>query len=304
MDPYRQSRFMSLMADDRKRPSGSRSARTGRPSALWFVVAIAALALSVQALAGPPPAGPLIFAGSGTNLLITRRLAEAFGRAHPAIPIEVPASIGSTGGIRAAAEGAIAVGLTSRPLREKERGLGLTVLPYARTAVVIGAHPSVVDDGITFEDFVNIYKGTKAAWKDGREIVVLTREPGDSSIEVLEQEVPGFKEAYAESHRAKRWTTLFTDQESNRTLARTHYAIGLTDMGAISAEGLAIKVLKVNGVSPTPENVGSGKYPLVKSLRFVFPKDKLPGGAKAFLDFVRSKEGEKILRASGYLPVE
>jgi phosphate transport system substrate-binding protein len=207
-----------------------------------------------------------------------------------------------TGGINAARDGNISVGLISRPLREKEKGWGLTVVPYARTAVVIGAHQTVVDEGITYEELVQIYKGTKSKWADGREIIVLTRELGDSSIEVLEREVPGFKETYAETQKAKRWVVLFTDQEMNRMLAKTPYAIGLSDMGAIIAERLPIKTLKVNGVSPTPENILNVKYSLVKALSFVFPKDKLPAEAKAFIDFVQSREGEKILRTHGYLP--
>ncbi|MBI4590699.1 MAG: substrate-binding domain-containing protein [Candidatus Rokubacteria bacterium] len=194
--------------------------------------------------------------------------------------------------------------MISRPLREPEKGLGLTVLPYARTAAIIGAHPTVTDDRITFEERLQIYKGTKTRWSDGREIIVLTREPGDTSIEVLEREIPGFAPAYAESHKAKRWTTLYTDQGMNRVLARTPYAIGFSDMGTITAERLPIKVLKMNGVLPTPENVLSGRFPLVKRLAFVFLKDKLPDGAKAFLDFVRSSEGGKVLRASGYLPAK
>jgi phosphate transport system substrate-binding protein len=63
-----------------------------------------------------------------------------------------------------------------------------------------------------------------------------------------------------------------------------------------------VKALKVNGVAPTLENVASGTYPLVKTLTFVFKEDKLNPVARAFVDFVRSPEGERILTANGYLP--
>lgn len=246
----------------------------------------------------------LIFAGSGTNLSITRILAEAFEQSNPSIKIEIPPSIGSAGGIRAIADKVITVGLASRPLKEKEKALGVRLIPYAKVAIVIGVHPTVTDDNINFVDLVNIYKGTKSSWSNGKEIIVLTREPGDSSNRVLKKIVPGFKEAFVESQKAKRWTTLFTDRQANQTLLQTPFAIGLSDMGAIVAEKLPIKALKLNGVAPTAENLLNGKYPLVKTLYFVVPEGKLPADAKAFIDFVSSSKGEKLLKANGYVPVK
>jgi phosphate transport system substrate-binding protein len=258
--------------------------------------------LLVTAAIGEAQPGPLIFAGSGTNLAITRLLAEAYKRVRPEITIEVPKSLGSAAGIQAVADGAITVGLISRPMKEDEKKLGLTVLPYARTVLVIAVHPTVPDDNITFDDLINVYKGVKTRWSDGHDIIALTRQPGDSFIEVLEREIPGFREAFAESHRAKRWIILHTDQEMNQALENTPYAIGFSSVGTITSERLAIKPLKLNDVAPSDENVLSGRYPLTSSADFVFRADKLPPEAKAFMDFVFSQEGEAILRANGYLP--
>lgn len=60
--------------------------------------------------------------------------------------------------------------------------MGLTVVPYAQTAIAISTHPTVAQDGITSSELIQIYKGTKSQWQDGQEIIVLTREAGDSSI--------------------------------------------------------------------------------------------------------------------------
>lgn len=245
---------------------------------------------------------PLVFAGSGANLAIVRRLADSFERARLGVRVEVPPSIGSTGGIRAAADGAIAAGLISRPLTAPEKALGLAIVPYARTALVIGAHPTVADEEITLADLVKIYRGQKARWRDGREIVVLTRQPDDSYTVELERRVPGFKEAYADSHRARRWIIVFTDQAMNRKLAQTPFALGFTDLGTMTIERLPIKALKVDGTPPTPESIRSGRYPLFLTLSFVFRPEKLPGGARAFIDWVRSSEGERVLRADGFAP--
>lgn len=259
---------------------------------------------AAQAVVEKPAAVKLVFAGSGGNLLLTRALADGFMREHPDILIEVPESIGSRGGIRVAAEGAVVVGLVSRELKGEEKELGLTVTPYARTGVVFGAHSEVSESGITFEDIVDIYKGTKSSWKDGREIIVLTREPGDSSIELLARTVPGFSEAYAESWKARRWTALFTDQEMEKTLRKVPNAIGLADMGYARAEASGIKALSINGAPATLESLSSGEYPFVKTLSFVYLGDRLPEEARLFIEYAQSEEAVNMMRDAGYLPAE
>ncbi len=265
----------------------------------------AAALIVLLSLAHPPATAatesPLVFAGSGPALPLTRLLALAFMRIHPEVRIVVPPSIGSAGGIRAAADGAVALGLATRPLAEAEKGLGLTTVTFARTAVVLGVHPTVHEDGITSDEFVQIYRGVKTRWQDGHEIVVLTREPSDSVIDLLSQQVPGFKDAYTESYRVKRWTVLFSALEMNRMLVRTPYALGLTDVGAIVSERLPIKTLKVNGTAPTAVNVYNGRYTLVRILAFVYRKRDLLPAVQAFIDFALSPAGVAVIRESGYL---
>jgi len=269
---------------------------------LWLLIPIVGTLLmnSVEAAA---PSKPLIFAGSGANILITERLVEAFTKVQPNIRIEIPKSLGSTGGIRAVADGAITVGLVSRELTEAEKRLGLAVWTYARMPLILGAHVDVPDDSVTFEELVQIYQGTKTRWKDGNEIIVLTRQPGDGSIVTLEKSVPGFREAYAESQRLRRWTTLVRGDDMNRLIQKVPHSFGLFDPADI-LEGVRFKPLRVNGVAATPENVQAGRYALVRTLECAYRKDTLPAGAGAFFAFIRSKDGEKVLRAYGYAPGE
>lgn len=277
-----------------RRPGSRRRGALG--AALVLVVACSAT------LAAAEPERPIAFAGSGSCLGITRLLVGAFSQKHPGARIDVPPSIGSTGALRAAADGAVALGLISRPLRADETELGLVVVPFARTAVVVPVHASVPHEEITTAELLQIYRGATTRWRDGREIVVLTREAGDSGIEVLAREVPGFEPAYAEAQQRRRWLTLFTDQDMHRVLAKTPAAIGLSDAGALTAERVPLKALKLDGVPPTADNVRAGRYRLVKTLAFAYRPDRLRPVTRAFLDFVRSAEAAKILLANGYLP--
>lgn len=242
----------------------------------------------------------LIVAGSGTNLSATRLLARAFMRSHPEIDIEIPESIGSGAAIQAVYNGAIPIGMISRPLEGVEKNYGLTVLNYARTALVIGVHQSVPDEGITYDEFLDIYRGKKTHWKNGKEIIVLTRGPGESSIEELMKEITGFSEVYNDSQKAGRWSMLQRDQVMNQTLAKTPNAIGLSDLGTMTIEHLAIKPLKINGIAPSLPNIRNGRYRLTKTLSFVYRKERLPEPARLFIDFVQSEAAGKILNANGF----
>lgn len=245
----------------------------------------------------------LTAAGSGANLGITRLLAEAFSRENPHITIDVPGSIGTRGAIQAVTDGAISFGLISKPLTEEEKGRDLVAQPYAQVAIVIGAHPSVPDECVTSAELIEIFKGTKTRWKNGQEIIVQGREKTDSGFLILENNIPGFREAYAESYAANRWTLSFTDQEANRALSTTPYAIGVTDLGMISTEHLYVKALKLNNREPSPENLRNGTYPLSRKLSFLYRKDNLPREAEAFFRFVFSETGRNILQANGYIAI-
>jgi phosphate transport system substrate-binding protein len=252
----------------------------------------------------PPPApAPLIAAGSGVNLAITRLLAAACIKKYPQIAISVPGSIGTRGAIKAAADGAITFGLISRPLEKEEKALGLVAKPYARVAIVVAASANVKDEEITFQELIEIYKGTKTNWKDGSRIIVQAREKSDSGFLVLQDKIPGFQSAYMESYNAKRWSTYFTDQEANQALSKTPNAIGVSDLGMVKTENLNVKILKINGIYPNLENLLNRSYPFFRDLSFIYREKTLSKEGKSFMDFVRSEEGRKILRSNGYLPL-
>jgi phosphate transport system substrate-binding protein len=267
-----------------------------------LVLALALAGLPPHALAGAPER--LVFGGAGANLPIVRVLARAFEERHPGLRIEVPESIGTTGGVRAVADSAITVGLTARPLRDTEQRPWLTVVPYARTAQVLAVHPTVSADAIASAELVRIYAGEITRWRDGHHITVLTRDPGDSTTEVVSRHVPGFQEVYDAGRQSRRWRMLFSDRQMNLTLARTAYALGFADTGAVFLERVPVKALVLDGVAPTADNVASGRYPMVKTLSFVFRAETLPPDARAFVDFVRSPAGKRLIRASGYVPVD
>jgi phosphate transport system substrate-binding protein len=223
-------------------------------------------------------------------------------RRHPDVSIRLE-TVGSTNGIVLAAASAVQIGLASRPLRPAEKDLGLTFRPYATTAVIIGTDPDAPVTTLSATDLLGFYRGTKLQWKDGQEVALLTREEGDSSITSLKRVMPGFAEAYAAGSTTSRWTILYSEPAMHEALLMFPFAVGLSDLGTVTLERLPIKVLSIDGVPPTLENISSGRYPFTKTLGFVWREDTLRDSARAFLEFVQSDEAAQMLTSSGYLPI-
>lgn len=277
-------------------------------AAAWVVVSDHDQPLPPFLAAGSPrasaPSRPahdgLRMAGSGSNLPITRALSTAFSVVETQHAV-VHASIGSSGGLQALLDGVIDIALVSRPLRDGEREQGLVITPYARVPVVVAVHASVPAASIGRAELVEIFEGRQRSWSDGSPIVVLQRERGDSSHAVLDRVVPGFAEANEQAYRALRWRVLNRDDAMREALADTPGAIGLFGEGTIPSS-LPIKALAVDDVLPSPRTVRDGSYPFHKDFGFV-TRDAPRGAAAAFIAFVLSPAGRRIIEDNGALPL-
>jgi phosphate transport system substrate-binding protein len=290
----------------------------------WLGVMVIAVALVVAAMAlvseadtGPrppfvdgrapapsaPPVDPkhdrLHLAGSGSNLPTTRALTEAYVDSGGKRPV-VHASIGSGGGLRALLDGAIDIALISRPLSDRDRAQGLIETPYAQMPVFVAVHATVPVEEISVDDLLRIYRGDLQQWPDGTPIVVLQREPGDSSHSALDRVLPQFAAVNDRAYRQGRWQVLYHDASMLEALQNIEGAIGLQGSGrGPGASGY--RILRVDGVPPTVESVESDRYPFSKTLAFVTVGPP-SGEVAAFIDFATGAAGAEVIRQWGASP--
>ncbi len=248
------------------------------------------------------PRGVLHLAGSGSNLPLTRALGELCEAEHPDLHVVVFDSIGSTGGIQAAYDDVIDLGLISRPLREPELALGLYTAPYARVPVVFAVNLAVPDESLTLNDLLEIYAGRKTTWSDGSPIVVLQRERGDSSHAAVEARLPGFAAVNEAAYREARWRVVDSDAAMQEALSITVGAVGVFDLGAIVLQRLPVRPLRIDGFDPSEATVQSGRYPFSKDLAFV-TLEQPAGPVAELLRCVDAPPARKLMRASGYIPL-
>lgn len=250
----------------------------------------------------PRPAGVLHLAGSGSNIPLTRALADSFHLKHPDTHVVVFDSIGDAGGVQAAYDDVIDLGLVSRELTAPESALNVFVIPYARVPVVAAVHPAVPDESVSLPELVDIYAGARTTWSDGAPIVVLQRPRGDPSHLAVAAASPEFAAATDAAYRASRWRIVDSDQAMQEALSITPGAVGLFDLGVIVLQRLPIRPLRIDDIAASEASVQSGRYPFAKELAFVTVEE--PAGLAAeLLRHVHGDDGRRLMRSSGYTPL-
>ena len=235
--------------------------------------------------------GTLVIAGSGSGLALLRGFVRRYQDGHPAARIEVPESIGTSGGLRALRDGAIDIALVSRPLSAAERA-GVTVTPLARVLAAFATRARV--DGLDAAALAEIYAGKRPRWPDGTRVVPFVRQAGDSANALIATHLPEVGRAIDDALASERLPVAYTDQELEAALLNVDGAIGLIDLATLRLDGPALHALALDGVPPEREAALAGRYPLVTPLALVTRGDALPPDARGFLDFVASAAADDL----------
>jgi phosphate transport system substrate-binding protein len=261
-----------------------------------FSVVLVALIL----LKAPVFGEELVIPGTGACEPILAELAAAFSKANPGDQVSVPPSNGSGGGINAVLKGEASLARVARPLKEKEEQQGLVYLMFARDAVAFVVGKDVSVSNLTTGQVIDIFSGAIEKWQDvggGKgSIRVITREPGDSSLAVIQEHIKEFKNLQV----APKAKVIMYDQATVETLDKYKNSVGFITMSSKKWGKGGIKTVSFDSVAPSRDNIVSGKYRLVENYAFVYKKSLAPAAGK-FVDFVFSKEGKKIMEGNGLI---
>lgn len=241
----------------------------------------------------------LLVAGTGESQEVVRALAETFEVLHPGITVRVPDSIGTGGGIKALQKGKTDIARTGRPLKDSEKE-GLVEVQFGLTPVVFAVHPSVTGvTNLSTAQILAIYSGAITNWQEvggpDAKIYPISRETGDSARLILENVMPGFKGVKFVSKE------IYLSSEAVKAVREHEFTIGY--FSATSVHGNNLKLVKIDGKNPQPDQAGTIDYPYFCPFYFVTKGAPSPL-ARQFIDFAFSAEGRKILLANGALPVK
>lgn len=64
-----------------------------------------------------------------------------------------------------------------------------------------------------------------------------------------------------------------------------------------------IKLIKINGVAPTPQNIRNGKYPLVGSF-YAITRGHPSRNSRRLIAWLKSDDGQTLINRTGYVGIK
>lgn len=260
----------------------------------WAVAVLAVLLVS-----GPRSAvaETIRISGAGGAIGTIRILGEAFRKIYPEIRVDVLPSMGSSGSVKAVLAGRLDIGLSVRTLSGEERAQGVVETRYARTPFVFGVNSTLKMTGLTLEDVAGIYGG-KRDWENGKRIRLVLRPPEDSDIAVLKSMSPAMSAAVDIALRRKGMIMATTGHDAADAIESVPGAFGATTLSLLLSEKRALRILSLDGITPSVRTMADRSYPYSKTF-FMVTRKNLPASVRRFIDFVRSPAGAAILAKNG-----
>jgi phosphate transport system substrate-binding protein len=243
--------------------------------------------------------------GSTTCDPIFTAAIEAYAKMYPDAKLSYDAQ-GSSVGVTGVIDGVYVLGGSSREIKPEEMRKGAVPIAIALDGIAVIANRDLDIDNLTLEQVGRIFTGAITNWKDvggaDKAIVVVNRDEASGTRvafgELVLNKVIGKDAKYLADA-----ITVKSNGEVVAKVGQTPDAIGYCGFGFIDqAKQMGAKVLSVDGVNERIDNVLSGKYPISRKL-FAVSKGKLKAGTleKAFVDFILSKDGQKIVEEAGFI---
>lgn len=172
-------------------------------------------------------------------------------------------------------------------------------------AFVFFVHKDNPVQSLTKEQIQKIYSGEITNWKDvggtDEEIVAFQRNEGSGSQSML-------KRFMGDKPIMKAPTEQINDLMSGIIERVSNYKNKTNSIGfsfRYYLEGIIknpdIKMVSIDGVAPTVENIKNGKYPITTSLYAVTYKGNPNENVDKLIDWVLSSEGQEIIEKTGYV---
>jgi phosphate transport system substrate-binding protein len=279
-----------------------------------IVLIISATAALLTACGGGERRQVIQNKGSDTLVNVAQAWAETYQTIDPKVVVAVSGG-GSGTGIAAVINGTVDIANSSRAIEEDEMELARKngqdpvqhVVGYDALAIFLHADNPI--NKISIEQLKQIYVdgGSFARWTDlgvevpgcqGQEIVVVSRQNNSGTYAYFREDVLGdqdFRLGTRDMHGSKDVVDLVEKTPCAIGYSGLAYATDHVKLPCVSQEpGSAC-------VTPTVATAVDGSYPIARPL-FMYTNGEPTGHVGAYLNWIKSDEGQCIILELGYAP--
>ena len=173
----------------------------------------------------------------------------------------------------------------------KSKGVEFEMVPIGYEAFVFIVNKDNKVDSLTVEQIRNIYKGEYKNWN----------ELGGSNVRLIPiQRAEG---SGSQTAMIKFMGGEIAEREKNIFFGR---GIGYSFRYYVESivKDSNIKMISVEGIYPSEENIRNNTYPIVDNFYAIYRKDTPNENVKKFVDWMVSSEGQEIVNNSGYVGIK
>ena len=291
-----------------------------------------AVGLSLDGCKGPSSSSALRMSGSNTVFRYAVELAKKFRERRPEVGIRITGD-GTSRGIKFAGEGEIQglgpdfmnrnrflaplpatdvpeiadsmngermdIGLSSREMlrSELEAYSSLNVVTFAYDGIAVVSHRTVLVPNLTLQQLRDIYAGIITNWMavggPNAPIVVIARDALSGTAQAWDELVMRGTPVVATAMNVAQ------AEDVPAKIVMTPNSVAYLSLAQIDAA--TMNPVNIDGIAPTTEQVGLGRYPIKRP--FVFVTGNSPTVLqRAFLDFSFTADGQQIIAMLGAVP--
>lgn len=258
---------------------------------------VMAVSLLTVAASADKLSGTVATNGSTSMEKVIGILSEQFMEDNDKVTITYDAT-GSGTGIEAVATGTCDIGLASRNLKDAEVEKGLVATTVALDGIAIIVNENCPVDDLTVEQIAAIFTGLVTDWADfgGKgDIACIGREAGSGTRD-------GFESITKTTDKCVLAQELTSTGAVIAAVKSSENAIGYASYAAVEGQE-GIKVLTVEGVECTAENIVDGSYVIQRPFNLVtLAEGELSEAAQAFFDYMLSEDAAELITMAGAVP--
>lgn len=174
----------------------------------------------------------------------------------------------------------------------QEQGVDLVYIPIGLEAFVFFVNENNPVDNLTIQQIRDIYGGNITNWEKvggtNRVINPVTRLAGSGSQSAMDSFM---------GNQSIAPKSLFAIAGAGIGFSFRYYMDGIVG-------NRNVKMLSLNGVYPSAENIQNGSYPIIAQFYAIYRADNANPNIPVLIEWILSEEGQTIIQKTGYVPIK